>query len=187
MPLGHAAGAARGEHSVPGVSATFAQGSPRFGPRHHGPRGPYVSPAGQRRDMESCRRRLCTGARFSGILARQGGSSTAIQAGVEDMVLDMQLGPGPARAVRQFSRCPHPPCGDLSGVWAVTRPHGMELTYSPVSELAAARVCLSVCVPVNVGWSRTSGPRLFVCVGQVCRSCLLVMPVGPTSVKGQQG
>ena len=44
----------------------------------------------------------CDGARFSGISARKGGLSTAIQAGVEEVVLYLQSGHGPERAARRY-------------------------------------------------------------------------------------
>ena len=44
----------------------------------------------------------CTGARFSGISARKGCLSTAIQAGVEEVVLHLQSGRGPERAARRY-------------------------------------------------------------------------------------
>ena len=44
----------------------------------------------------------CTGARFSGISARKGGLSTAIQAGVEEVVLYLQSGHGLERAARRY-------------------------------------------------------------------------------------
>ncbi len=45
----------------------------------------------------------CTGACFSGISARKGGlSTTAIQAGVEEVVLYLQSGHGPERAAHRF-------------------------------------------------------------------------------------
>jgi len=44
----------------------------------------------------------CAGAHFSGISARKGGLSTAIQAGVEEVVLYLQSGHGPERAARRY-------------------------------------------------------------------------------------
>ena len=44
----------------------------------------------------------CSGAHFSGISARKGGLSTAIQAGVEEVVLYLQSGHGPERAARRY-------------------------------------------------------------------------------------
>ena len=40
--------------------------------------------------------------RFSGVSARKGGLSTAIEAGVEEIILHLQSGHGPPRAARAY-------------------------------------------------------------------------------------
>jgi hypothetical protein len=40
--------------------------------------------------------------RFSGVSARKGGLSTAIEAGVEEIILYLQSGHGPPRAARAY-------------------------------------------------------------------------------------
>jgi hypothetical protein len=44
----------------------------------------------------------CDPERFSGISARKGGLSTAISAGVDEVVLYLQSGHGPERAARRY-------------------------------------------------------------------------------------
>ena len=46
--------------------------------------------------------------RFSGISARKGGISTAVEAGVEENILFLQSGHGPARAARAYQHLRDP-------------------------------------------------------------------------------
>ena len=50
----------------------------------------------------------CDTRRFSGVSARKGGLSTAIEAGVEEVILYLQSGHGPERAARNYMHLREP-------------------------------------------------------------------------------
>jgi len=134
---------ARSAARCPAYPQPLPRPDSRFGPSHQGPpRGPYVLPAGQQRYTKSSRRRLGTGARPSGSRYARAGYQQPSRQG-------SRAGSGHADGTRPSAGSPsvqlpsHPPCGNLLGVWAKTRSHGMRRTYSthpPVSELSY--ICL---------------------------------------------